>query len=59
MLANLSSTVFLNSQKKQVDNDMINNASFEEHPNKKTNKVHFYYENVIFFFEFANVTKYV
>jgi len=31
MLPNLSLTIFLNSQKQQVENDIINNASFEEH----------------------------
>jgi hypothetical protein len=33
VLVDLSITVFSNSQKKQVDNDTINNISLEEHPN--------------------------
>jgi len=31
MISNLSLTIFLNSQKHYVENDIINNASFEEH----------------------------
>jgi hypothetical protein len=33
MLSNLSLIVFLNSHKQQVENDIINNMSFEKHPN--------------------------
>jgi hypothetical protein len=33
MLLDLSITIFLNSQKQQVENDTINNTLFEKHPN--------------------------
>jgi hypothetical protein len=32
MLLDFYLTIFLNSQKQQVENDTKNNASFEEHP---------------------------
>jgi hypothetical protein len=37
MLLDLCLTILLNSQKQQVENDTINNASFEEHPSLFSN----------------------